>query len=73
MFEKVDGELVLTKIYVEKREQEEEAIEAIMHSMGWTPKKTEMLVRLDAPTQDETLLLRCFDPERYFLGKLKRD
>jgi len=73
VFEKVDGELVLKKIYVEKSEQEEEAVEAILHSMGWTPKRAERLVRLDAPKQDETLMLRCFDPERYFLGKLKKD
>jgi hypothetical protein len=64
---------VLAKIYVEKGESEHEAVEAIVQSMGWTPKKTEMLVRLEAPTQDETLLLRCFDPERYFLGKLKKN
>jgi len=73
VFEKVDGELVLTKIFVEKGEKEEEAVEAILRSMGWTPKRTEMLVPLEAPKQDETLLLRCFDPDRYFLGKLKKD
>jgi len=73
VFEKVDEELVLTKIYAEKGESEHEAVEAILQSMGWTPKRTEMLVRLDAPKQDETLLLRCFDPQRYFLGKLKKD
>ena len=73
VFEKVDGELVLTKIYVEKGESEHETVEAILQSMGWTPKKNEMLARLDAPMKDETLLLRCFDPERYFLGKLKKD
>jgi len=73
VFEKVDGELVLTKIFVEKGEKEEEAAEALLQSMGWTPKRTEMLVRLEAPKQDETMLLRCFDPDRYFLGKLKKD
>jgi acyl CoA:acetate/3-ketoacid CoA transferase alpha subunit/acyl CoA:acetate/3-ketoacid CoA transferase beta subunit len=73
VFEKVDEELVLTKIYVEQGESEQEAVEAISQSMGWAPKKTEMLARLEAPQQDETLLLRCFDPERYFLGKLKKD
>lgn len=70
VFEKVDGELVLTKIHVEKGEQEEEAVEAISQSMGWTPKEAKTLLQLDAPKQDETLMLRCFDPERYFLGKL---
>jgi len=72
VFEKVDGELALTKIYAEKEETEEEAVEAILKTMGWTPKKPQVLTRLDALKQDETLMLRCFDPERYFLGKLKK-
>lgn len=71
VFEKVDGELVLTKVYVEKGEQEKEAVEAISRNTGWTLKKAKTLLRLDAPMQDETLMLRCFDPERYFLGKLE--
>lgn len=73
VFEKVDEELVLTRIYVEQGESEHQAVEAILQSMGWTPKKGEALVRLNAPKQDEILLLRCFDPQRYFLGKLRKN
>jgi len=72
-FEKVDDELALKKIYVEEGQSEEEALEVIEQNMGWQPKKAEKLVRLDAPVQEEILMLRCFDPERYFLGKLKKE
>jgi len=71
VFKKIKGELVLKKIYVEKGESEEQAIEAIMESMGWKPKIAEKLALLDEPKQEEILMLRCFDPNRYFLGKLK--
>jgi len=73
VFEKADDELVLKKICVEAGQSEEEALEVIEQNMGWQPKKAEKLVRLDAPVQEEILMLRCFDPERYFLGKLKKD
>lgn len=29
------------------------------------------LTHLDEPGQEEVLTLRCFDPDRFFLGKLK--
>jgi len=73
VFEKVDEELVLKKIYVEEGESQEEALEVIVQSMGWKPKKAEKLLRLSEPEREEILMLRCFDPERYFLGKLKEE
>ena len=73
VFEKVDEEFVLKKIYVEEGENEEEVLEIIAQNMGWKSKKAEKLVRLVVPMQEEILMLRCFDPERYFLGKLKKN
>ena len=61
----------MEKIYVEKGESEEQALEAIMRSMGWKPKIAEKLTQLDEPKLEEILMLRCFDPNRYYLGKLK--
>jgi acyl CoA:acetate/3-ketoacid CoA transferase alpha subunit len=73
VFEKVDEEFVLKRISVEEGESEEEVLEIIVQNMGWKPKRAEKLVWLDVPIQEEILMLRCFDPERYFLGKLKKN
>jgi len=72
VFERIKGELMLEKVYVKEGESEEQAIEAIMESMEWKPRITEKLTRLNEPRREEILMLRCFDPNRYFLGKLKR-
>ncbi len=70
VFEKVENELVLKKIYVGEGESENEAISTIVQNMGWSPKISEKLLRLEEPLQEEIMLLRCFDPDRHFLGKL---
>jgi len=70
VFEKVDGELTLNGIFVDENETEEHAVEAVMQSMEWEPKKTSQLVRLSEPEPEEILMLRFFDPERYYLGKV---
>jgi acyl CoA:acetate/3-ketoacid CoA transferase beta subunit len=70
VFDKVDGELTLSRIFVDGDETEEHAVEAVVDSMGWEPKTTYQLVRLSEPEPDEILMLRFFDPERYFLGKI---
>jgi hypothetical protein len=41
-----------------------------LQSMGWEPKRTSQLVRLSEPDPEEILMLRFFDPERYYLGKV---
>ena len=70
VLEKVESELVLKKIYVNEGENMAEAISAVVQNMGWDPKIPEKLVQLDKPHLEEIMLLRCFDPARYFLGKL---
>ena len=46
-------------------------IHAIIESMGYKPRIDEKSTRLNEPKQEEILVLRCFDANRYFLGKLK--
>lgn len=70
VFEKFDGELTLSGIFLDEDETEEHAVEAVVDSMGWEPKTTHQLVRLSEPEPEEILMLRFFDPERYFLGKV---
>ncbi|UCH32240.1 MAG: hypothetical protein JSV05_02310 [Candidatus Bathyarchaeota archaeon] len=70
VLEKMHGELTLTKIYRKKKETKREAIAAIENNMGWEPKRAKQVIILKEPQTDLVLLLRCFDPYRYFLGKL---
>jgi len=70
VFEKIEKELVLKKIYLEEREDKDKAISAVAQNMGWYPKISENLLILEKPGLKETLLVRCFDPDRYFLGRL---
>jgi acyl CoA:acetate/3-ketoacid CoA transferase beta subunit len=71
VFEKVDGELVLKKVYVREGESEKAAVDAVVRGMGWKPRMAEKLARLGEPGREEILMLRCFDPDRYFLGRLE--
>jgi hypothetical protein len=43
------------------------------NNMGWKPKISDNLMIIDEPRREESLMIRCFDPDRYFLGKLKAD
>lgn len=70
ILKKVGKELVLKKFYIEKGESKEQAMLDIVQNMGWTPKISDRLIRLKEPRTEEILLLRCFDPDRHFLGKL---
>ncbi len=70
VFEKVENEFVLKKIYVKEGESIAEAISAVVQNMGWDPKISEKPVQLEEPLREELMLLRCFDPDRYYLGRL---
>lgn len=70
VFEKVENELVLKKIYVKDGEGEGTAMSTITQDMGWSPRISGRLGRLGEPSSEEIMLLRCFDPDRFFLGKL---
>jgi len=70
VFEKEGNALVLKKMYVQEGENDDETLSAIVENMGWKPKISEKLLQLEKPGLEDILLLRCFDPDRYFLGKL---
>ncbi len=68
VFEKIDDELVLTKIFAEAGENTGKALSVIKQNMGWNPKVSENLQRLDEPKAEEIMMLRYFDPDKYFIG-----
>jgi acyl CoA:acetate/3-ketoacid CoA transferase beta subunit len=70
VFEKGHDELLLKKIYIKEGENEKQAVSAITQEMGWNPRISGKPGRLKEPTTEEIMLLRCFDPDRYFLGRL---
>jgi acyl CoA:acetate/3-ketoacid CoA transferase alpha subunit/acyl CoA:acetate/3-ketoacid CoA transferase beta subunit len=70
VFEKEGEELILKKIYVGPGETEADAISIMEQNMGWNPKFSNNLLTLDEPKKEEVLMLRFFDPDRHFLGKL---
>ena len=73
VFEKEEDELILKKVYVKPGENKGDALSVIRNNMGWKPKISDNLIIIDEPRREEILMLRCFDPDRYFLGKLKAD
>jgi len=36
-------------------------------------KISDNLMIIDEPRREEILMIRCFDPDRYFFGKLRAD
>jgi acyl CoA:acetate/3-ketoacid CoA transferase alpha subunit/acyl CoA:acetate/3-ketoacid CoA transferase beta subunit len=69
-FEKNDGrELVLTGYMAEPGKDEEASIRQIRELVDWDLQVSPDIERLDAPCDDDLLLLRSYDPERFFIGK----
>ncbi len=69
LFEKRDGELVLTGYFALPGIEEGEAIELIKSECGWKLKIAENLERIEPPTVEELRSVRIFDPHGFFLGK----
>ena len=46
-------------------------VHEVVRGMGWKPRMAEKLVRLGEPRREDVLMLRCFGPDRYFLGRLE--
>lgn len=64
-------ELVLTGLFPNPRCQgEEETVRHIKEQCGWELKVVKEPVWIDPPSLEELMLIRIFDPERKFLGKL---
>lgn len=71
IFEKDAGsnELTLTGyVPLKATSSEEDCVRNIQEQCGWKLKIKDKLQVLKMPNDDEILLMRCFDPKRYFLG-----
>ena len=67
VFEKVDGEFVLTDYFSNSTlSSSEEAISQIRQNCGWELKVSPHVTEIPIPTLEELLLLRTFDPYGYF-------
>jgi hypothetical protein len=73
VFEKVDGELVLTKCLPLYGLPEDMIMAGLSKRTGWKIEKAETLYFMKEPSREEIQLLRLFDPDRYFLGKVKTE
>jgi acyl CoA:acetate/3-ketoacid CoA transferase alpha subunit len=72
-FEKIDGdELVLTGYMAEPNADEEESIRRIKELVDWDLRISNHIERIDMPGDEELMLLRAYDPERFFIGKLAK-
>jgi len=66
-----DKELVLTGLFPNPMCQgEEETVRNIKEECGWDLGVVRNPVWIDPPSTEELMLIRLFDPERKFLGKL---
>jgi acyl CoA:acetate/3-ketoacid CoA transferase beta subunit len=73
VFEKVDGELVPTKCLPLFGVPNEKILEWLSKKTGWKIDKTDKLDFMKEPSREEIQLLRLFDPDRYFIGKIKAE
>jgi acyl CoA:acetate/3-ketoacid CoA transferase beta subunit len=70
-FEKRGGdEFVLTGYFGLEGHSKEDAIREIKDRCGWELHVADGVAELPPATPEELALLRLFDPERFFLGKL---
>ncbi|TFG93463.1 MAG: hypothetical protein E4H15_01305 [Syntrophobacterales bacterium] len=69
-FEKKGGdELVLTGYMAQPGVDEEESVRRIKELVDWDLKVNNDIERMEMPTDEELMLLRSYDPERFFIGK----
>jgi acyl CoA:acetate/3-ketoacid CoA transferase alpha subunit/acyl CoA:acetate/3-ketoacid CoA transferase beta subunit len=73
VFEKVDGELELTKCLPSIGVPKEKIVEWLSKKTGWKIDKIDKLDFMAEPSREEIQLLRLFDPDRYFIGKIKTE
>ena len=67
IFEKVDGEFMLTSYLPDPTvSSTEEAIDRIRQNCGWALKIAPHVTEIPIPSEDELVLLRTFDPQGYF-------
>ena len=69
-FEKIQGdELVLTGYMAQEGVSEEDTVRVIKDLVDWDLRVGAGIERLEMPTDTELMLLRSYDPERFFIGK----
>jgi acyl CoA:acetate/3-ketoacid CoA transferase alpha subunit/acyl CoA:acetate/3-ketoacid CoA transferase beta subunit len=71
VFEKVQEEMVLTKYYPHDNLSEDKIITEIVKKTGWKFDRSDGLKKMGEESTEEVQLLRLFDPDRYFIGKIK--
>jgi acyl CoA:acetate/3-ketoacid CoA transferase beta subunit len=72
-FEKsVAGELVLTGYMAEPGDNEEASVRRIKDLVDWDLRISPAVERLEPPGDDDLLLLRAYDSERFFIGKIPK-
>jgi acyl CoA:acetate/3-ketoacid CoA transferase alpha subunit/acyl CoA:acetate/3-ketoacid CoA transferase beta subunit len=69
--EKRDGELVLTAYAQAAQRGPQDVVEEIRSRCGFSLRVASDLAPLAAPTPEELVLLRLFDPDRLFLGRVR--
>nr|MDO8099597.1 CoA-transferase [Candidatus Njordarchaeota archaeon] len=73
VFEKVQGEMVLTKYYAHGNLPEDKIVAEIVKKTSWKLERADKLRKMEEETREEVQLLRLFDPDRYFIGKAKSE
>jgi acyl CoA:acetate/3-ketoacid CoA transferase alpha subunit/acyl CoA:acetate/3-ketoacid CoA transferase beta subunit len=73
VFEKVQEEMVLTKYCLHDNLPEDKIIAEIVKKTGWKFNRSDRLEKMGEKSTEEVQLLRLFDPDRYFIGKIKSD
>ena len=70
IFERIDGEFVLTTYFPNTRfHDSQEIITQIRENCSWELKISAQLKQEPTPTLEELVTLRAFDPEGYFIGE----
>jgi acyl CoA:acetate/3-ketoacid CoA transferase alpha subunit/acyl CoA:acetate/3-ketoacid CoA transferase beta subunit len=70
-FEKREGELVLTGYIESAGPDRESVLREIQSRCGFELRVADDLEALGAPSEEELALLRVFDPDRLFLGRVR--
>ncbi|MCP4907425.1 MAG: glutaconate CoA-transferase [bacterium] len=69
-YERREGRLVLTGVFQSAGESPQEVVEEIRALCGWSLEVAPELDWIPPASREELALLRVFDPERFFLGRL---
>lgn len=69
-FERINGEFILTTYFPNAHMTDsQDVINTIAENCGWELKISPHLTKAPAPSLEELVMLRAFDPKGYFIGK----